>query len=274
MADSHVPRPANVCMSDRLSCSACCGIYNLDMTAPERRQWVEENTTQFMALDLAQSDNIVRFRKQRESVTLPRRVREDTYVCPFVGFIDNGILRTGSRSERPRVAREPGASLRTGCLLHPEGSPHPQIELHAHPQNFSFYGEGICQAYDCLAKERGVHRGDFFRWAESADLGAYGRLASDHTLHRSLALFVQQHADLAAFYGLLAQAYERYGVVTTSFEDIEKVVPGTAAALCSSLAERVAERRGARVQGRGNSGGLFARRLAALLHHTLTACLK
>ncbi len=251
MPDSDIP--ANACMSEKFSCSACCGIYNLQMTAAERRQWLEENTRQFMALDLAKSESIVSFRKRRESVTLPRSVREDTYVCPFVGFIKNQQM---------------------GCLLHPMGSPHPQIGLLAHPQNFSFYGEGICQAYDCLAKERAVHRGDFFRWAENADLAAYGRLASDHTLHRSLALFAPSDADLAAFYSLLALVYERYGVVTTSFEDVEKVVPETAALLCRSLAERVAERRYAGNRYRERSGGHFARRLAALLLYQLTRCLK
>ncbi|GAB4437294.1 MAG: hypothetical protein OHK0011_20350 [Turneriella sp.] len=242
-------------MSAKLSCSACCGIYNLDMTADERGRWIEENTRQFLALDLSLTENIVRFRRKRESVTLPHRVREDTYVCPFVGFVDNGTLRTG-------------------CLLHPQGSPHPQIGLYAHPQNFSFYGEGICQAYDCLAKERSVHRLDFFHWAENADLAAYGRLASDHTLHRSLALFAPANADLAPFYGLLARAYERYRVVTTSFEDIEKVVPDTAATLCGFLAERVADRRAGKVSCRKRSTEEFSRRLSQLLLRTLDNCLK
>lgn len=266
-----VARPANACMSDRLSCSACCGIYNLDMTADERMRWIEENTRQFMLLDLSQTENIVRFRRERESVTLPRRVREDIYVCPFVGFVRNQQM--GSRTEQPRVAREPVASMRTGCLLHPQGSPHPQIGLHAHPQNFSFYGEGICQAYDCLAKDRRVHRLDFFRWAEGAEPAAYGRLASDHTLHRSLALFAPADVDLAAFYGLLASVYERYRVVTTSFEDIEKLVPHTAAALCSFLAQRVAERRAVMLGEKNGSRGRFARRLSELLFKALSACL-
>ncbi|MFZ5630727.1 MAG: hypothetical protein ACOY5B_16455 [Spirochaetota bacterium] len=253
MRETPAQRPANACMSDKLSCSACCGIYNLDMTPAQRQLWLEENTMQFMALDLSLSENIVHYRRERESVTLPRRVREDTYVCPFVGFLRNQQM---------------------GCLLHPQGSPHPQIGLHAHPQNFSFYGEGICQAYDCLAKDRGVHRLDFFRWAENAELAAYGRLASDHTLHRSLALFAPAEADLAVFYGLLALAYQRYRVVTTSFEDIEKIVPDTAAALCSFLAERVAERREGMSGEKNRSGGQFARRLSALLFKTLRACLK
>lgn len=253
MPGPEATRPANACMSDKLSCSACCGIYNLNMTADERAQWIEENTRQFMALDLSQSENIVRYRRERESVTLPRRVREDTYVCPFVGFVRNQQM---------------------GCLLHPKGSPHPQIGLYAHPQNFSFYGEGICQSYDCLAKDRGVHRLDFFRWAENAGLAAYGRLASDHALHCSLALFAPVDADLAVFYGVLARAYERYRVVNTSFEDIEKVLPDTAAALCDFLAGRVAERRAGMVRKENSSGGRFARRFSKLLLKTLGACLK
>lgn len=271
MPESQIARPENACMGKSFSCSACCGIYNLAMTPAQRQLWLKENTARFLELDLSTSANIVRFRHEREAATLPRRVREDTYVCPFVGFVDADHLLPGSLDERPRVAREPGASLRTGCLLHPQGSPHPQIALHAHPQNFSFYGEGICQAYDCLAKEQAVQRTDFFRWAETAGPVSYGQLASDHTLHRSLALCLPQQADLAEFYALLARAYERYGVVITSFEDIEKWVPDTAANLCSFLAERVAERRGSQNRSLDQSRGRFARRLAALLLRRLPA---
>ncbi|HRP69923.1 MAG TPA: hypothetical protein PLY93_10365 [Turneriella sp.] len=193
-------------MSEHFSCSACCGIYNLKKKDEERYKWLEENTQQFLALDLSNTESIIRFRREREMVTLPQRVREDTYVCPFVGFVHNQKM---------------------GCLLHPVGSPHPQISILPHPQNFSFYGEGICQSYDCLAKERRAHRADFFRWAETAPFFAYSRLASDHTLHRALAGMDLGECDLAPFYDLLSQLYEEYNVVVTSFENIEKEVPSS-----------------------------------------------
>jgi hypothetical protein len=208
----------NPCFDEKQSCSACCGLYNLKLSDSERRAWVDENTRHFLALDIARAETIVAYRKEREAVTLPQRIRDDIYVCPFVGFT------SGSK---------------TGCLLHPQGSPHPQIGLWPHPQNFSFYGEGICLSYDCLAKERKAYRADFFAWAETATQFQYGRLASDHTLHRTLAALPLIGADLAGFYTKLAGLYEEHGVVTTSFEDIEKALPASAEELCNYLARRI-----------------------------------
>lgn len=239
------------------SCSACCGIFNLKFNAAERTAWAQRNTEIFLALDLTKAENIVAYRKEREAETLPQRIRDDIYVCPFVGFVGGENPGAVSGAERPRAAVEPGASVRTGCLLHPQGSPHPQISLWEHPQNFSFYGEGICLSYDCLAKERQAYRAGFFRWAEGADghggpgaaarttrslpqpLYAYGRLASDHTLHRTLAMLAMDSQDLSGFYTLLADLYETYSVVTTSFEDVEKVLPQSIEELCLFLARRI-----------------------------------
>jgi hypothetical protein len=208
----------HACMSERLSCSACCGLFNYKGNDNERREWVADNTRQFLALDISAATNIVRYRREREAKTLPNRVRDDIYVCPFVGFVRN---------------------QQTGCLLHPQGSPHPQISLWPHPQNFSFYGEGICLSYDCLAKDRRAYRADFFAWAETATLFAYGRLASDHTLHRALDLIANAEMHLESFYNAVADLYETHGVVTTSFEDIEKTLPETPEELCRLLAERI-----------------------------------
>lgn len=210
----------NPCMGAKTSCSACCGIFNLKHDATERTAWVQENTDTFLALDISCAENIVTYRKEREAVTLPQRIRDDIYVCPFVGFVDT-------------------QTRRTGCLLHPQGSPHPQIGLWQHPQNFSFYGEGICLSYDCLAKERQAYRADFFVWASTASLFAYARLASDHTLHRTLSALTIGDRDLSIFYTLLAELYEENQVVTTSFEDVEKVLPESIEDLCLLLAQRI-----------------------------------
>jgi len=188
------------------------------MTDEERRQWVSQNTQAFLALDISKAQTIVQYRKEREAVTLPLRVREDIYVCPFVGYVKGEL---------------------SGCMLHPIGSPHPQIALWPHPQNFSFYGEGICLSYDCLAKERKAYRSDFFLWAETASTLDYGRLASDHTLHRSLAALEIKGRNLPQFFSALAAYYRKYDVVTTSFEDIEKSLPQNWADLCAALAARI-----------------------------------
>ena len=209
-------------MSTHLSCSSCCGLFNYKGSDADRRAWVGENTRQFLALDLSAAVNLVQFRKEREAVTLPNRLRDDIYVCPFVGFVRN---------------------QQTGCLLHPQGSPHPQISLWPHPQNFSFYGEGICLSYDCLAKDRKAYREDFFLWAQTATVFHYARLASDHTLHRALGLIATDEMNLRPFYAAVAELYERYEVVTTSFEDIEKSLPDTVEELCLFIARRADEQR-------------------------------
>lgn len=228
-------------MREKVSCSACCGLFNLRLGEGELNAWVQKNTDTFLALDISKAENIVAYRKEREAETLPLRSRDDIYVCPFVGFVDG---KTGD--------------ARTGCLLHPQGSPHPQIGLWEHPQNFSFYGEGICLAYDCLAKERRAHSAEFFRWAEGVSdshgglestartrrsepltVFAYARLASDHTLHRALGGMDISKTNLPAFFDALAELYARYNVVTTSFEDIEKQVPRTKEELCRFLALRI-----------------------------------
>ncbi|AFM11160.1 hypothetical protein Turpa_0506 [Turneriella parva DSM 21527] len=220
MTNPSVLTAADACMSERLSCSACCGIFNLKGSDADRRAWVAENTRQFLELDISVAVNIVQYRKDREAVTLPNRVRDDIYVCPFLGFVDT-------------------QNQKTGCLLHPQGSPHRQISLWPHPQNFSFYGEGICLSYDCLAKDRKAYTGDFFAWASTATLFAYARLASDHTLHRALGRFAGGGVSLQQFYTVVAHLYERHNVVTTSFEDIERVLPDSPEELCRFLAQRI-----------------------------------
>ena len=247
----------NPCMGATQSCSACCGLFNLKGSDDERRDWIRRNTEEFLSLDISLAANIVNFRKEREAATLPHRVREDIYVCPFVGFVDSqrtvrredalpgsdepdASMRTARHADAVPGSGVPDASVRTGCLLHPQGSPHPQIGLWQHPQNFSFYGEGICLAYDCLAKERRAYSAEFFRWADGVSAFDYGRLASDHTLHRSLSRMNPVGKNLAAFFDLLARLYADFGVVTTSFEDIEKTVPETMEELCHFLAMRIA----------------------------------
>ncbi|MCS6985003.1 MAG: hypothetical protein NZM25_07775 [Leptospiraceae bacterium] len=143
----------NVCFDETHSCSACCGIYNLAFSAQELHQYLENNTKNFLSLDISKPENIVSFREKGESFLQKYVIRKDIYVCPFVGFV---------------------AEEKTGCLLHPTGSPHPQISLYTNPQNFSFYGESICQGYNCLSKERALPQ--IFQKPLPAQI--YGRLVS------------------------------------------------------------------------------------------------
>lgn len=123
----------NYCFNEYTSCSACCGIYNLAFSPKELESWLLENTKIFLSLSLKNPREIYAYRKLREEKIEPYRIDKEVYVCPFVGYVE---------------------SKKTGCLLHPQGSPHPEISLWENPQNFSFYGASICQNYNCVAKER------------------------------------------------------------------------------------------------------------------------
>ena len=124
----------NYCYNRNNSCSACCGFSNLKLSHEQKKAWALENTEAFLSLDITNAKNLVAFRKEGEEYLLNKRYRDDIYVCPFVGLVDED-------------------KSKTGCLLHPQGSPHPDIGVWPHPQNFSFYGESICLAYDCPSKE-------------------------------------------------------------------------------------------------------------------------
>lgn|GEM_PF-2483333 len=124
----------NVCYGEKTSCSACCGLNNLALTGGEKIQWLSKNTREFLELDLLNSKEVLKFRYCGEESLKKLMIRGDVYVCPFLGF-------TG------------GITGQTGCLLNPLGSPHPRIGQCQTPQHYSFYGERICQSYDCIAKQ-------------------------------------------------------------------------------------------------------------------------
>ncbi len=119
------------CQGSKQGCISCCGIFNLSMEEEEKKKWLKKNTQEF--LSLRSIEEIFLFRKRKEEEIKPYKIFPSIYVCPFMGYIEGE---------------------RVGCLLHPLGSPHPMIRKLFHPQNFSFYGEGICQGYNCPSKEK------------------------------------------------------------------------------------------------------------------------
>lgn len=133
------------CFHKNYSCTACCGIFNLDFTDEERLAWLKRNTEDFLKLSLTDKKAIHEYRLQKEACLQPVVIRKDIYVCPFLGMV---------------------TSHKAGCMLHPQGSPHPQITLLEHPQNFSFYGESICQGYLCASAENHLVLHSFFSWVE------------------------------------------------------------------------------------------------------------
>lgn len=150
----------NACMRTNVSCSSCCGLNNLNLTDQERRKYLRDNTKQFLQTDISQAENIVQFRQAGEQRLESLRIIREHYVCPFLGELSES---------------------HSGCLLHPLGSPHSQISLWEHPQNFSFYGEGICLTFDCLAKENNLNQS-----ISATGYTRYSRLAAHYNLLKGM----------------------------------------------------------------------------------------
>ncbi|MDH4263422.1 MAG: hypothetical protein OEV78_10305 [Spirochaetia bacterium] len=123
----------NLCFNGFASCSACCGLYNIDLNQNDKKKWLIENTQNFLRLDLNDRTQVLKFRNAGEDHLQKLIIKADVYVCPFMGFIE-------------------AMPDKIGCLLH-DGSPHEQVKMIESPLSFSFYGESVCKAYDCINKQ-------------------------------------------------------------------------------------------------------------------------
>jgi hypothetical protein len=124
----------NLCYGKDASCSACCGINNIDLSQDEKKERLLENTRNFLEINLSDQALVLKFRSSGEDYLKKLMIRPDVYICPFIGF-------TGEMSNK------------TGCLLNRDGSPHDQVKVIEAPLHFSFYGENICKTYDCVGKQ-------------------------------------------------------------------------------------------------------------------------
>ena len=182
----------NYCQRESASCSSCCGVNNIEKN--EREEWLLENTRIFLATDISRADNIAQYRKHREKKISYRKIDLSTYVCPFTGYIDL-------------------EKKRTGCLLHPQGSPHPQIKLWEHPQNFSFYGESICMGYNCRSKENDL-LGNY-----AVEKEYYPVLVANHNLLNCCRKISTNFSiPLEKLLNISTAYFNRYSYPVTSFE--------------------------------------------------------
>jgi hypothetical protein len=158
----------NVCYNLLNSCSACCGLHNINLPVSEKISWLRKNSSLFLSLDLSDRASVINFRHSGEQFLQPKAIRKDVYICPFMGLA-------------PDITN--AARLKTGCLLHKTGSPHNQIKGSESPQNFSFYGESICKSYDCLSKQSISPCFDLIHEVcKSNDSLTYGKIVSNHNL--------------------------------------------------------------------------------------------
>lgn len=130
------------------SCVACCGTLNLRLRAEQLRDLLSQRTSQCPEAGRADHASLVAYRSAREEIEASlERYDATVYVCPFVGWIEEG---------------------RAGCLIHPLRTGRPNS------QNASFYGTTICQSYDCRAKEKEAAKEADYEEAREEEAGMHG----------------------------------------------------------------------------------------------------
>lgn len=150
----------NLCYNAAHSCSACCGLHNLRLTLPQKEEWLRENTAAIKQMKAPGRSELLDFRYKREKQGRDLMVNPEVYVCPFLGY--------------------PEDFFRTGCLIHPETTPNPEIKKIQKSQNVSLYGASICEGYHCISKEKFGPLADDSPFVASSKL--YGKAAPNHNL--------------------------------------------------------------------------------------------
>lgn len=125
--DAGAPGGVYLCqVSDRVSCGACCGVYNDRRLNSQRlRLQLQQRTRRFAAVrrEVEAIDSFGRSTVEREG----RRPKyADFHSCPFVGLVGRN---------RSRV----------GCLLHPMAEGNRGIDF----RGLSYYGGMACRGYFC-----------------------------------------------------------------------------------------------------------------------------
>ncbi|MDH5720909.1 MAG: hypothetical protein OEZ13_09910 [Spirochaetia bacterium] len=186
------------CQRKNVSCSACCGINNLDFDENRLREYLTKNTTEFININLLNDKEAVRYRMRKEKENQKLILKQEVYVCPFVGWIDE-------------------TRKKTGCLLHSTGSPHKDIGRLKNPQNYSFYGHSICQSYDCPAKSKNL-------LSERIKINSsflYSQIAPNYNLLSALRfLFKDNEKDIEDFIKKNSKKLSKNRLPVDSFEEI------------------------------------------------------
>ena len=194
------------CQTTHNSCGACCGLHNLKISYPKFKTWLDNTTSDFLELDLSNISNIVLFRQQKEA-ELSQYLKQETntYACPFLGWINKN-------------------EQRIGCLLHPIGSPHSQIKILEKPQNFSFYGQNICQMYDCRSKEENLNQRylKYIPHNTFEDLVTYSLFTANYNILYIMNFIIDNdslYCEKKLFY-IIWKILQRDQILVTSFEII------------------------------------------------------
>lgn len=125
-SDPEIPGGVYLCQVDEtVSCSACCGLYNVAGLSREfLSSMLDRRTRRFESMADRSLDGILAFRRWVENTEPQRRPFAEFHHCPYLGLI-------GPNRSRP------------GCLLHPMGNSG--IDF----RGISDYGGLACRSYFC-----------------------------------------------------------------------------------------------------------------------------
>lgn len=152
-------------VSDRVSCGACCGLYNVkDLSKTRLEAMLTERTDAFASVPRSE-EGLDGFRLRIESASSsPGRPFPEFHHCPFLGLIG---------PDKSRV----------GCLLHPAASGNDGKDF----RWVSWYGAMACRIYFCPTQRHLAP--------------SYQRIVRETADHWYLyGLIVTEHRLLAAFF--------------------------------------------------------------------------
>jgi len=123
------PRDIYLCqVQNRISCGACCGLYNrVDASKHVLKKILKDRTESFMKVERTM-ESILEFGRETELRESNVRKYPDFHHCPYIGLI--GLEQS-----------------RAGCLLHPRSEGNNGIDY----RGLSYYGGLACNTYFCPA---------------------------------------------------------------------------------------------------------------------------
>jgi hypothetical protein len=129
--DAQVPGGVYLCqVNARISCGACCGLYNVADLSRENLMRMLARRTRCFARVPRTVAGIEAFAREAEVAESRTRPFAELHHCPFIGLIG-----------------EPPA--RVGCLLHPLGAGNDGVDF----RGLSYYGGMACRTYFCATSQ-------------------------------------------------------------------------------------------------------------------------
>lgn len=146
-------------VGERVSCGACCGLYNVaDLSRDALENRLARRTERFAAV-VRSEDGIEAFRREIEGWTPEDRPFPQFHHCPFLGLIGETLGRVG-------------------CLLHPAAPGNDGQDW----RFMSYYGAKACCSYFCPSTHALPARHLHILRSLWDDWYAYGLIITEHRL--------------------------------------------------------------------------------------------